>query len=150
MLFMSKRKRRKLKRKMIGMAFKASVIGAALLYAKGVKKGKARSKAAPATGYKKITADEAAKLIDSGMDLRIVDVRNEGYESGHIPGAISVPSNGIMNGDVGPLTDKDQTLLVYCHRGFKSKEAAQKLAELGYTDVREFGGIIDWKGEIEK
>ena len=109
-----------------------------------------RSSPDAAPGYMQISMAEAKRIMESGAAFRLVDVRNEGYEGGHIPGAISVPSEQIKAGDTGPLTDKDETLLVYCHRGFKSKEAAGMLAGLGYRNVYECGGIIDWDGDIEK
>ena len=100
------------------------------------------------TIWVRITQEEAARIMMEESGFLIVDVRRQDeYESGHIPGAICVPNESIGTDDIPELPDKDQTLLVYCRSGRRSKEAAQKLADLGYSDVREFGGIIDWTGE---
>lgn len=99
--------------------------------------------------YTQISQEEAAQMMVRDDGHCIVDVRTrEEYETGHIPGAICVPNEEI--GDTPPeaLPDLNQILLVYCRSGRRSKEAAQKLFDLGYTHVYEFGGIIDWKGEI--
>ena len=81
----------------------------------------------------------------------ILDVRTqEEYADGHIPGAICVPNESISEEMPEELPDKEQLILVYCRSGNRSKQAAQKLAELGYTNVKEFGGIMSWDGEIEQ
>ena len=72
------------------------------------------------------------------------------YEEGHIPGAICVPNEIIENAEIKELPDKEQTIYVYCRSGNRSKKASEKLVKLGYTNIIEFGGIIDWEGEIEK
>lgn len=78
----------------------------------------------------------------------IVDVRRQDeYDSGHIPGAILIPNESIGTEKPDALPDPDQIILIYCRSGRRSKEAAQKLADMGYTNIYEFGGIIDWKGE---
>ena len=98
-----------------------------------------------------ITAEEARKLMDSEKDRIILDVRSrEEYDQGHIPGAILIPDTEIEAKAADLLPDKDQLILVYCRSGRRSKLAAQSLADLGYTNIREFGGILDWPGEIEK
>ena len=100
------------------------------------------------TIWVQITQEEATRIMKEESGFLIVDVRRQDeYESGHIPGAICVPNESIGTSEIPELPDKDQTLLVYCRSGRRSKEAAQKLADLGYSDVREFGGIIDWTGE---
>ena len=71
-------------------------------------------------------------------------------EEGHIPGAINIPNESIGTEEIAELPDKDQTIYVYCRSGNRSKQASQKLVDLGYTNVIEFGGIIDYSGEIEK
>ena len=77
-----------------------------------------------------------------------MDVRTqEEYKSGHIPNAICVPNETIGTSDIPELPDKGQLIMVYCRSGRRSKEAAQKLADMGYTNIVEFGGIIDWTGE---
>ena len=79
----------------------------------------------------------------------IVDVRREDeYAKGHIPGAILIPNESIGTEQPSELPDLDQIILVYCRSGRRSKEASQKLADIGYKNVYEFGGIIDWTGEI--
>ena len=103
--------------------------------------------------YISISRQEAREIMEAS-DCIILDVRTEEeYEEGHIPNAICVP-NEIISGDQGQiiseLPDKEQTILVYCRSGRRSKEAAQKLAAMGYTDIREFGGIIDWDGELSR
>ena len=78
----------------------------------------------------------------------IVDVRRQDeYDEGHIPGAILIPNESITDKKPSELPDLDQIILVYCRSGRRSKEAAQKLADMGYTNIYEFGGIIDWTGE---
>ena len=79
----------------------------------------------------------------------IVDVRRQDeYDAGHIPGAILIPNESIKTDRPEELPDLDQIILVYCRSGNRSKEAAQKLVELGYTNVYEFGGIDTWTGDI--
>ena len=95
--------------------------------------------------YLNITAEEAKQIMDSEDGYIILDVRTqEEYDQGHIPGAIMISHEEITEKAEDVLTDKDQLILVYCRSGRRSKEAAQVLADLGYTNVKEFGGIIDW------
>ena len=102
-------------------------------------------------GYKQITMDEALRTMSDEIGYIILDVRTpEEYAEGHIPGAINVPNEAIGSAEIPELPDKSQHILVYCRSGRRSKEAAEKLVKLGYTNVSEFGGIIDWKGEIAK
>ena len=101
--------------------------------------------------YVNITAQEAKELMDGEEGYVILDVRTEEeYAQGHIPGAILIPDYEIEQKAEKILTDKDQMILVYCRSGRRSKNAAQTLLELGYTDIREFGGIIDWPYGIER
>ena len=101
------------------------------------------------TGYQQISQDEAVRIMEEESDYIIVDVRRQDeYAEGHIPGAINVPNENITDVELSELPNKDQILLVYCRSGNRSKEASEKLAEIGYTNVYEFGGIIDWKGYI--
>ena len=98
-----------------------------------------------------ITADEAKEIMDSQEGYIILDVRTrEEYDKGHIPGAILIPNTAIEAKAEEVLTDKNQLILVYCRSGRRSKIAAEALAELGYTNIKEFGGIIDWPYEVEK
>lgn len=89
--------------------------------------------------------------MDSEKDRIILDVRSrEEYDQGHIPGAILIPDTEIEAKAADLLPDKDQLILVYCRSGRRSKLAAQSLADLGYTNIREFGGILDWPYEVVK
>ena len=100
--------------------------------------------------YVNITAEEAKQIIDSEEGYIILDVRTqEEYDQGHIPGAILIPNTEIEARAEEVLTDKDQLILVYCRSGRRSKIAAEALLELGYTNIKEFGGIIDWPYETE-
>ncbi len=101
--------------------------------------------------YEIITAEDAKKIMDSGEDFVILDVREQDeFDAGHIPGAIRIPYTEIENKAEEMLPDKDKQILVYCRSGRRSKIAAESLAKLGYTNVKEFGGIIDWPYEVEK
>ena len=97
-----------------------------------------------------ITAEEAKQIMDTEEGYIILDVRTqEEYDEGHIPGAILIPYTQIAEKAEEVLTDKDQLILVYCRSGRRSKIAAEALVELGYTNIKEFGGIIDWPYEVE-
>ena len=101
--------------------------------------------------YQQITAEEAKKIIDSGEEHIILDTREQDeFDEGHIPGAILIPYTEIENKAVEMLPDKDAQILVYCRSGRRSKIASESLAKLGYTNVKEFGGIIDWPYEVVK
>lgn len=100
--------------------------------------------------YMNITAEEAKEIMDTQEGYIILDVRTqEEYDESHIPGAILIPDYEIKDRAEELLPDKDQLILVYCRSGRRSKLAAQALVELGYTNIREFGGIIDWPYEVE-
>ena len=100
--------------------------------------------------YVNITAEEAKQIMDSEEGYIILDVRTqEEYDEGHIPGAIVISHEEIAEKAEEVLTDKDQLILVYCRSGRRSKIAAEALVELGYTNIKEFGGIIDWPYEVE-
>ena len=99
-------------------------------------------------GYQQITMDEAKTIFEQSGDYIILDVRTfEEFNGGHIPGAICIPNENIVSEPPAELPDKDQLIYVYCRSGNRSKKAAQKLVDMGYTNIVEFGGIIDWKGE---
>ena len=101
--------------------------------------------------YMNITAEEAKQIMESREGYIILDARTqEEYDQGHIPGAIVISHEEIMEKAEEVLTDKEQLILVYCRSGRRSKIAAEALVELGYTNIREFGGIIDWPYEVEK
>ena len=100
--------------------------------------------------YEQITAEDAKKIMDSGDDIVILDVREQDeYDAGHIAGSILIPYTEIENKSDKLLPDKNKTILVYCRSGRRSKIAAEALAKLGYTNVKEFGGIIDWTWALE-
>lgn len=100
--------------------------------------------------YMNITAQEAKNLMDTEEGYIILDVRTqEEFDEGHIPGAIQISHEEVEEKAEGVLTDKDQLILVYCRSGRRSKLAAEALVALGYTNIREFGGIIDWPYEVE-
>ena len=101
--------------------------------------------------YKMITMQEAREVFKTEGDYIILDVRTvEEYDSGHIPRAINVPLQDIGEEDIPELPDKEQTIYVYCRSGNRSKTASERLVNLGYTDVIEFGGIRDYTGDLEK
>ena len=100
--------------------------------------------------YANIGAEEAKKIMDTEEGYIILDVRSqEEFDQGHIPGAILIPDNEIEAKAETVLTDKNQQILVYCRSGRRSKLAAEALVKLGYTNIKEFGGIIDWHYEVE-
>ena len=102
-------------------------------------------------GYKQITMSEAVKMMEKEKNYIILDVRRaDEFDGGHIPGAINVANESIGTEEIPELPDKAQLILVYCRSGRRSKEASEKLVKLGYTNIVEFGGILDWTGEIEK
>ena len=103
------------------------------------------------TMYQQITAEEAKTIMDSGEEHIILDTREQDeFDEGHIPGAFLIPYTEIENKAEEMLPDKDKLILVYCRSGRRSKIAAESLEKLGYTNVKEFGGIIDWEYEVEK
>ena len=101
--------------------------------------------------YDQISGAEAKALMDSESGYIIIDARTqEEYDEGHIPRAILIPEYEIADRAEKELPDKNQLILVYCRSGRRSKIAAEELVKLGYTNVKEFGGIIDWKYDIVK
>ena len=104
-----------------------------------------------ASGYKQVSSDEAVRLMAESKGYVILDVRTaEEYRSGHIDGAICIPNETIGKDMPEELPDKNQRIFVYCRSGNRSRQAASKLAALGYTDIIEFGGINSWKGKTVK
>ena len=100
--------------------------------------------------YMNITAEEAKQIMDSEAGYIILDTRTQAeYDEGHIPGAIVISHDEITEKAEEVLTDKNQLILVYCRSGRRSKLAAEALVKLGYTNIKEFGGIIDWPYEVE-
>ena len=101
--------------------------------------------------YRQITVDEAVIMMEKESGYIILDVRRpDEFAEGHIPNAVNVPNESIGGSEISELPNKDQLILVYCRSGRRSKEAAQKLVKLEYTNIFEFGGILDWKGKIVK
>ena len=98
---------------------------------------------------RQITMDEAVTMMAKETGYIILDVRRpDEFAAGHIPNAINVPNESIGTDEIPELPNKDQLIMVYCRSGRRSKEASEKLVKLGYTNIVEFGGILDWKGEI--
>ena len=101
--------------------------------------------------YRQITMDEAVIMMEQEQGYIILDVRRpDEFAAGHIPNAINVPNESIGTDEIAELPNKNQLIMVYCRSGRRSKEASEKLVKLGYTNIVEFGGILDWKGDIEK
>lgn len=99
--------------------------------------------------YRSITMDEAVAMMERESGYIILDVRTPAeFAEKHIPNAINVPNESIGTAEISELPDKNQLIMVYCRSGRRSKEASEKLVKLGYTNIIEFGGIIDWKGDI--
>ena len=99
--------------------------------------------------YRQISMDEAVTMMAQETGYIILDVRRpDEFAAGHIPNAINVPNETIGTAEIPELPDKNQLIMVYCRSGRRSKEASEKLVKLGYTNIVEFGGILDWKGEI--
>ena len=102
----------------------------------------------PTNTYRQIGMEEAVAIMARERDYILLDVRTpQEFAEKHIPGAINLPNETIGTSKPAELPDRDQLILVYCRSGNRSKQAAAKLVALGYTNVVEFGGIIDWPGE---
>ena len=98
--------------------------------------------------YRQISMDEAITMMEEESGYIILDVRTpEEFADKHIPGAVNIPNETITAEEIPELPDKDQLILVYCRSGNRSKQASEKLADMGYTNVVEFGGINSWPGE---
>ena len=101
--------------------------------------------------YEQISQDEAKRIMDTVEDFVIIDARTEEeFSEGHIEGAILIPEYEITERAEKEIPEKDTLILVYCRSGRRSKIASDALVQLGYTNVKEFGGIIDWQYEIVK
>ena len=101
--------------------------------------------------YEQITPEAAKNIMDSENEYVILDVREQDeFDEGHIPGAMLIPYTEIESKTEQMIPDKDELILVYCRSGRRSKIASESLSKLGYTNVKEFGGIIDWPYEVEK
>lgn len=98
--------------------------------------------------YQRVSAEEAKELMDTQKDYILLDVRTpEEFAQAHIPGAICIPNETIGTQPIDQLPSKEQMILIYCRSGNRSKQAADKLAKLGYANLVEFGGIQDWPYE---
>ena len=101
--------------------------------------------------YTSITMEEAKDIFQNSGDYIILDVRRaDDFSEGHIPGAVNYANEDILQDKPEVLPDLEQTIYVYCRSGRRSKEAADKLVQMGYTNIIEIGGILDWNGELEK
>ena len=101
--------------------------------------------------YEQISQDEAKRIMDTEDGYVIIDARTQSeYDAGHIGNAILIPEYEITDRAENEIPEKDTLILVYCRSGRRSKIAADALVQLGYTNVKEFGGIIDWQYEIVK
>lgn len=102
-----------------------------------------------AAAYRRVSMQEAVDMMADEDGCIILDVRTaQEFASGHIPGAMLLPNEDIGTEEIAQLPDKSQLILVYCRSGNRSKQAADKLVRLGYTNIVEFGGINSWPGEI--
>ena len=101
--------------------------------------------------FQRVASDEAQRMMAENTNYIILDVRTAGeYAGGHIPHAINVPNESITTAPPKELPDKDQMIFVYCRSGARSQQAAQKLANMGYTHIVEMGGINNWHGDVVK
>lgn len=110
---------------------------------------KEKNEAGKNMSYQQITQQEAKHIMEQEENIVILDVRTEEeYEEGHIPKAVLLSNETIGTEQPEELPDLNQKILVYCRSGNRSKQAASKLTQIGYTDVLEFGGILDWPYDI--
>lgn len=129
----------------------AIITMASLITGCAAKNQKTQETTAMTGTYQQITQDEAKRIMDTRDDYIIVDARDQyEYDQGHIKDAIVIPYTDIEDLAEQKLPNKEQLILVYCRSGRRSKIAAQSLADMGYTNVKEFGGIIDWQYGVEK
>lgn len=126
------------------------VLAGVLVVSACARSGKEHSAASDEnSAYHKITAAEAKAMMDEG-EVTVVDVRRaDEYAQGHIPGALLVPNESIGEQQPEALPDKDATILLHCRTGVRSKQASDKLVKMGYTNIYDFGGIVDWTYETE-
>lgn len=128
--------------------FLTAVIAASVLVLVGCSKSADDDNGAPGS-YTQISMQDAIEMMERDDGHIVVDVRrHDEFDAGHIPGAVCIPNETITEEAPTALPDKDQIILIYCRSGRRSKEASQKLCDMGYTNVYEFGGIIDWTGDV--
>lgn len=100
--------------------------------------------------FTQISMEELAQRLQTESDYILLDVRTpEEFSTGHIPGAICIPNESIGKQEITVLPNKKQRIYIYCRSGSRSKQAADKLLDMGYTNLVEAGGIMDWQGEIQ-
>ena len=134
-----------MQRKLVLAAAIIAALGAAALVGCVASSKSATSSAA----YRQVSQQEAQAMMQSENGYVIVDVRRpDEFASGHIPDAINIPNESINETRPAELPDLKQLIMVYCRSGNRSKQAARKLADMGYTNIVEFGGINTWPGEI--
>ena len=134
-----------MQRKLVLAVAIAAVLGVVVLVGCAASSKSAASSAV----YRQISQQEAQSMMESESGYVIVDVRRaDEFASGHIPSAINIPNESIGKAQPAELPDLDQLVMVYCRSGNRSKQAAKKLAEMGYTNIVEFGGINTWPGEV--
>lgn len=126
------------------------ILAGILLVSAWSRTGKGSSAAAVQdSAYHKISAAEAKKMMDKD-DVVVVDVRRaDEYAQEHIPGALLIPNESIKDTEPEALPDKEAAILIHCRSGVRSKQAANKLVKMGYTNIYDFGGIIDWPYDTE-
>ncbi|HBB19483.1 MAG TPA: hypothetical protein DCZ62_03475 [Ruminococcus sp.] len=130
-------------------SFAAAVCAGILLCTGCQQTGSVSVESSRAAGFTQITQEEAKSIMDSGEDVVILDVRRQDeFDQSHIPGAVLLPNEEISDTMPAQLPDTSQKILIYCRSGNRSKQAAQKLADMGYTNVYEFGGIITWPYDV--
>lgn len=136
-------------KKIYNLLFLTLFAAMAFLFMSCLQNNKSKKSEESTMPYEQITQEDAKKMMDSEKDFIILDVRTpEEFASGHIKDAVNIPNETIFDKEPTELTDKSQLILLYCRSGRRSKEAAKKLAKIGYTNIKEFGGIIDWKWDI--
>lgn len=128
----------------------AAAVVAIVVFA-GCSDGSGGSSGSHGQAYRQVSAEEAKALMEEQGDYVILDVRTKSeYDEGHIPGAVLLPHDQVKDEAEKMLPAKDQLILVYCRSGNRSKQASQALADLGYANVVEFGGINSWPYDIER
>ena len=113
--------------------------------------GAAGERNVSAKGFLQVSATEAEKMMAEETGFILLDVRTPSeYSEGHIPQAVNLPNETIQKEPPAILPDKEQRIFLYCRSGRRSQDAATKLAAMGYTNIIDFGAILDWHGEIVK
>ena len=141
----------KLKGLMLMLAISLSLFGLCACGEKNTTEETTENNTSATITYEQISQDEAKRIMDTEDEFVIIDARTEEeFREAHIEGAILIPEYEITDRAEAEIPEKDTLILVYCRSGRRSKIAADALTALGYTNVKEFGGIIDWEYEIIK